>query len=239
MSARSNALDAAQLATVRPLGPDRTVEQHLVRELRSSILKGVLKPGVRLRYRDLASQFGVSVTPVRVALRDLAKEGLVELSPHGGAYVARLSVTALEELYATRTGIESWLARLGAEQLTDAGLARMESQFSAAETAVAAVDTNAYLKSAWAFRLTCYQAANRPRLLERIETVFDQSARYNSFTLMTAERLQESFRSLRTFRAACEVRDGRLAQQTIQAALERTFEYLAEHLSELADPDVA
>jgi len=239
MSAEGSALGAAQLAAVRPLGPDRTVEQHLVRQLRESILKGTLSPGVRLPYRDLARQFGVSVTPVRVAVRDLAKEGLVELSPHGSARVAPLSVNALEELYATRTGIESWLARLGAERLTDAELALMETQSSVAERAVAALDEKTYLKSAWAFRLVCYRAADRPGLLETAETVFDHSARYNSFTLMTAERLEESFQSLQAFKLACDLRDGRLAQQTIQAALERTFEYLVEHLPELEQPGTA
>jgi hypothetical protein len=49
--------------------------------------------------------------------------------------------------------------------------------------------------------------------------------------------MEESFRSLRMFKAACEVRDGRLAQKTIQDALERTFEYLAQHLPELGQPE--
>jgi DNA-binding GntR family transcriptional regulator len=218
---------------VQPLGPDRTVEQHLVRELRTSILRGTLAPGVRLPYRTLAHQFGVSVTPVRVALRDLAKEGLVEISPHGGAYVAPLSVSALEELYATRTGLESWLSRLGAARLTDEQLAAMQAEFSSAERAVARHDGEAYLTAAWETRLVCYRAAERPRLLERVETVFNQSARYNSFTLMTPERLEDSFRSLRTYKAACEARDGRHAQQTIQVALERTYDYLVAHLGEL------
>jgi DNA-binding GntR family transcriptional regulator len=233
MGSEGDADGAREFIAVEPVGPDRTVEQHLVRELRTSILKGNLRPGVRLPYRTLAHQFGVSVTPVRVALRDLAKEGLVELNPHGGAHVAPLSAEALEELYATRTGLESWLARLGAEQLSRSQLAEMDAEFALAERAAVEGDAARYLPSAWSARLVCYRAAGRPRLLERAETVFEQSERYNSFTLITSDRLEESSRSMRAFRAACEVGDGRLAQQTIQAALERTFEYLVAHLPEL------
>lgn len=177
------------------------------------------------------------MTPVRVALRELAKEGLIELSPHGGAFVAPLSLTELEELFATRLGIESWLARLGAERLTDDELETMQGIFAEVERAVAAADAQAYLAPAWAFRLVCYRAAGRPRLAEKTVTLFDQSARYTSFSVMTMPRMEESCRSLRMFKAACEVRDGRLAQKTIQDALERTFEYLAQHLPELGQPE--
>jgi DNA-binding GntR family transcriptional regulator len=224
-----------ELATVTPLPAERTVEQSLVRALRTSILRGELAPGLRLRYRPLAAQFQVSVTPVRIALRELAKEGLVVMTPHEGAYVAPLSVTELEELFAMRTGVESWLARLGAESLSDGGLALMQRRFDDAAAAVDAADGTTYLNLGWQVRLTCYDAAQRPHLLARSKTLFEQSSRYTSLTLTAPVRVKDSFHSLTIFKAACEARDGRLAQQTIQAALERTFEYLVEHGPEL-DP---
>ena len=73
------------------VGDERTVEQIVAARLRRSILDGGLAPGARLRYRQLAEQFGVSVTPVRVALKELSSEGLVELRPHAGASVSALS----------------------------------------------------------------------------------------------------------------------------------------------------
>lgn len=222
-----------ELATVTPLPAERTVEQSLVRALRTSILQGELAPGLRLRYRPLAKQFQVSVTPVRIALRELAKEGLVVMTPHEGAYVAPLSVTELEELFAMRTGVESWLARLGAENISDDGLQLMHRRFDEAGTAVDAADGTTYLNLGWQVRRTCYEAAQRPGLLARSKTLFEQSSRYTSFTLTAPERVKDSFHSLTIFKAACEARDGRLAQQTIVAALERTFEYLVEHLPEL------
>ncbi len=136
-------------AIAAPLGPERTVEQMLVRELRNSILDGRLRPGVRLPYRDLARRFNVSVTPVRIAVRELSSEGLVEMRPHGGATVAPLSIDELEELFAIRTGVEPWLARLGAGRATDDEIEAMRCHLAEMEKAAAARDRRGYLDAAW------------------------------------------------------------------------------------------
>ena len=82
---------------------------------------------MRLRYRELADRFGVSVTPVRIALKELSSEGLVELRPHAGARVSQLSGEELEEVMLTRASIEPWLALKGAGRLTDADLEELSS----------------------------------------------------------------------------------------------------------------
>ena len=115
-----NSPDAPGSDVITPLG-HRTVEEALVEELRDAIVTGSLRPGDRLVYRDLARRFGVSVTPVRIALRELSKEGLVEMRAHAGARVSLLSIDELEEIFVTRIGIEGWLAQHGAERLTDEG----------------------------------------------------------------------------------------------------------------------
>src|SRR5262249_20618529 len=102
---------------ITPLG-HRTVEEALVGQLRDAIVTGLLRPGERLVYRDLARRFGVSVTPVRIALRELSKEGLVEMRAHAGARVSLLSADELEEIFVFRIGIEGWLSQHGAERLT-------------------------------------------------------------------------------------------------------------------------
>ncbi|WP_423169247.1 GntR family transcriptional regulator, partial [Stenotrophomonas geniculata] len=81
----------------------------MIAKLREAIINGSLHPGDRLTYRDLAQRFGVSVTPIRIALRELSNEGLVEMRAHTGTRVSPLSGDELEELFATRIGIEGWL----------------------------------------------------------------------------------------------------------------------------------
>jgi DNA-binding GntR family transcriptional regulator len=214
------------LASVTPLGDERTVEQALTRALRRSIINGELEPGVRLPYRDLAARFNVSVTPVRIALRELVTEGLVELRPHGGARVSPLSAEEVEYLYASRIGFESLLALRGAPGLTDQDLVEMAARRKHIDRAVEAGDVDGFLRAAWEHRVFCYRAAQRAKLLDQAEVLYGRSGRYNGLSLMTPERLGRSRQTATEFEAACVQRDGRAAETIVREALVRTLDHL-------------
>jgi DNA-binding GntR family transcriptional regulator len=215
-----------ELAAVSPLGQDRTVEQVLTRELRRSIIEGRLQPGVRLPYRDLAQRFNVSVTPVRIALRELVTEGLVEFRPHGGARVAPLSIEEVEYLYAARIGFETLLALRGAPLLSDDDVAGMATLREVLTRAVAAGDVDGFLRSAWEQRLICYRAAGRAKLLDQAELLYGRSGRYNGLSLMTEARMRRSQQGAAEFEAACTRRDGPAAATLVRDALTRTLDHL-------------
>ncbi|GBG37882.1 GntR family transcriptional regulator [Mycobacterium montefiorense] len=80
------------------------VARDLVRNL---ILRGEIAPGSRLTLADLARRVGVSVTPVREALRDLAASGLIDIDPHKGARVHAFTAAEMAETYALRSLLES------------------------------------------------------------------------------------------------------------------------------------
>jgi DNA-binding GntR family transcriptional regulator len=87
----------------------------IVEKLHEDILAGRLPQGWRLVEWELTSRFGVSRGPVREALRRLAAEGLIEHSPHRGAWVRRLTAREIRELFQIRVEMESLAARLAAE----------------------------------------------------------------------------------------------------------------------------
>lgn len=80
----------------------RTVKSGLVELIREEIVRGIYKPGERLRLEDIAAQYEVSTMPVREALRDLEAEGLVMLYPHKGAVVTEMSPEELADIYDIR-----------------------------------------------------------------------------------------------------------------------------------------
>lgn len=211
--------------------PHRTVEEAAVATLRDAILSGVLQPGERLPYRDLAARLGVSMTPVRTALRELASEGLVELRPHTGAWVTPLSVDELEEIFVIRVGIEGWLARHGAPLLGDGEIERMAGQLEELRKAKRADDRGAYLRRAEEFRITCYEAAGRPRLLDRFTALYEHSMRYHFLTLADTSRFDRSRGNMERFFAACRDRDGEQAEQVIREALLWTLSSLTAALA--------
>jgi DNA-binding GntR family transcriptional regulator len=77
----------------------RTAHEFVREALRRAILRGNAPAGTRLVQADIAAELGVSTTPVREALRDLATEGLIDLDAHRGAVVRRLRFDDLVEIH--------------------------------------------------------------------------------------------------------------------------------------------
>jgi DNA-binding GntR family transcriptional regulator len=222
---------SSPLQSIQPLGPNRTVEQALASELRELVVEGVLPPGFRVTYREIAERFGVSVTPVRAAVRELTKEGLLESDVSRGARVTRLSIEDLEEIYAARLGLESLIARHGAERLDDAGLAEMKARMAEFKLAADELDQARYLKEMWSYRAVCYRAAQRPRLFDHVSVLFSRSMRYNWLTLgRDPRRIAESLAFQQRFYEACEKRDGVDAQRVMRDGMDWSVDYLIKHV---------
>lgn len=112
--------------------------ESVVDGLRSLILSGQYPAGSRLGEVELAAVLGVSRTPVREALRLLAAEGLVELTPNKGARVVAWTDAELEEIFALRAQVEGLAARRAAERISEADLVELERLAQAHAEATAA-----------------------------------------------------------------------------------------------------
>jgi len=213
-----------------------SVENGVYRILREEIGRLELAPGDRLRLEELAGRFQVSLTPVRHALRRLESEGLVVSQPRRGSRVAPLSVEELEEIQALRLGLETFLARAGAEACTDDALAEMEAARTEMECAFRAGDLDAYLASFWKLRDACYACAERPRLLRALE---DQRIRVERYILFLC-RDPKAFAALRsgpdTLLEACRAHDGEAAEAATRKALVGVLAELQAMLGETEAP---
>jgi DNA-binding GntR family transcriptional regulator len=123
---RGNRVDSS-VAAVRPIESRSVVEQVMI-ELRRSILSGALAPGRELSLRELAEMLGVSIIPVREALRSLEGEGLVVTRPGRSARVAPLDLGELQGLYRLRRRLEPEIAQRSCRLLSDAELGRLERE---------------------------------------------------------------------------------------------------------------
>jgi DNA-binding GntR family transcriptional regulator len=83
-----------------------TRRQQVAQFLREEILVGHRKAGSPLREVELSKELGVSRGPIREAIRELEKEGLVEVRPYAGTTVARISLEDLVEVYQIRSALE-------------------------------------------------------------------------------------------------------------------------------------
>jgi DNA-binding GntR family transcriptional regulator len=109
-------------------GEDWQTAQEFVKEtLRRAILHGDLPGGARLIQADLAAQLGVSTTPIREALRDLAGEGLITLDRHRGSAVRELNWQEMEEIQRIREQLSPLAVELAVHGITEEQLREAEA----------------------------------------------------------------------------------------------------------------
>jgi DNA-binding GntR family transcriptional regulator len=101
----------------------RTAQEQTVEALRHAILGGLLKPGTPLVLADLAASLGVSPTPVREAIRDLAAEGIVDFDSYKSAVVHVPTASETREVYELMLILEEIAIRRSIENISDEELA--------------------------------------------------------------------------------------------------------------------
>ena len=98
----------------------RTMAEFALEQLREAIILGELPAGTPLRLDELARSLGMSISPIREAVRQLEALGLAKHVPHQGARVLDFDVDELRDLFEVRLALESLAVRRAAERLTEA-----------------------------------------------------------------------------------------------------------------------
>lgn len=92
-----------------------SVVDQLYAALRAAIIDNALSPGTRISEADVAQQYGVSRQPVREAFITLANEGLLEVRPQRGTFVAKISLQAVMDARFVREAVEADIVKLLAQ----------------------------------------------------------------------------------------------------------------------------
>ncbi|MDA3887220.1 MAG: GntR family transcriptional regulator [Allgaiera sp.] len=162
------------LLQTRPSDSVLAVHDRLYRTLRTQVMHGELDPGVALTLRGIAKRFGVSMTPVREALRRLVAEGALSMSASGRVTTPELSNERIEELAAIRALLEPELASRALPRAHFALIERLQTINTANAEAVAKQDAVAYIRTNLEFHRTLYLRAQAPAMLAIAETVWLQ-----------------------------------------------------------------
>lgn len=135
--------------------------------LRQAILSSSLRPGERLNPNELATQLGVSLMPVRHAIQLLAAEGLVEVRPRSGTFVASVSAREVRETFEIRCALECLAVEKAISALSADDLAEMRRLGNAmAKAPRTDADRRRHEQSNANFHLLFLRAAGNDKLLE-------------------------------------------------------------------------
>ena len=161
-----------------PRGAQATATDYVAERLRDGIGSGEFKLGSRLDQQVLAQQMGVSIIPVREALRRLQADRLVNIVPRHGAFVAELTAAELIEIGWIRERLEELALRLAAPHLTPARLEKLEKQAERMLQLAPAVRPEQWFELNRAWHFTVYEAGRTWVLTEMINTLWDRSRPY-------------------------------------------------------------
>lgn len=194
--------------------------------LRRGITSGSLVGGTRLVQSRIAEALGVSTTPVREAIRQLAAEGLVQFDVHGGAVVHELSRSELVEVYELRKMLEPVAVVRAAKEATEGSLVK----------AVELVDAMQRVEGAmvWSeinvrFHSVIEWASGSPRLVGILRQLHGLSSLYVTHSLLsTPDRIRRGNDEHREILEAVIARDTEAASGAIIRHLDGTLRVLLE-----------
>lgn len=171
-----------------------SLRDQALRMIRARIIAGEIEPDRLYAIRQIAEEMGVSITPVREALLDLAKEGMIEMARNRGFRVRTMTQHDLDEIVELRRMIEVQTVRAIAEQNLLSEPAELSELCVATEKCAAAGDWVGFLDYDRAFHLGLLAHLGNDRLLDFVGSLRDQSRLYGLNRIAGTDELLASTR---------------------------------------------
>jgi DNA-binding GntR family transcriptional regulator len=171
---------------ILPAVPTKVTDVYRV--LREGIATGAYRLGEPLRAAAIASELGISRTPVREALLMLESEGLVESVPKRGASVRTYAVDDLDDMYQLRALLEGYAARRAATRIAPADVVRLEESCARFDRLRAEDDLLDLVKENLFFHNVILEAAASERLTQMVRKVIEIPLVYKSYFWYSPEQ---------------------------------------------------
>jgi DNA-binding GntR family transcriptional regulator len=199
----------------------RTMAEYALEQLREAIILGELKAGTPLRLDELARSLGMSISPIREAVRQLEALGLAKHVPHQGARVLDFDAEELRDLFQVRLGLESLAVRRAAERFTEADEEAARAHLARFDEAASAGDVRETMRAHTDFHFALYEASRSSWLVAMIRPAWDRSARGRPALFTDQSGPQETHRACdQALLDACARGDGDAAAQALYDHLE-------------------
>ncbi|MBL8482107.1 MAG: GntR family transcriptional regulator [Rhodocyclaceae bacterium] len=214
------------------LAPLRRSEE-LSELIEEQIATGARRPGTRLDEQELAAEFGVSRTPIREALIQLAAAGLVDMRPRRGALVAEVGPARLCEMFEVMAELEAMCARLAARRITAAEQQALLEAHGSCEAARDAQDPDSYYKLNEVFHHRIYAASHNGFLAEQATALHRRLRPYRRLQLRVRNRMLTSYNEHAEIVDAILAGDGDRAANAIRSHVTVQGERFADLVASL------
>src|SRR6266487_6077689 len=225
------AASAARLV-LTPLEDTSTFADRAYTALKDTIVSLNIyeQPGdVRLDERQLASDLGISRTPVREAMAQLEREGFVHSVPRRGVYVVRKSKREVIELITAWAALESMAARLITENASDEEIASLRRMFATFENGELRAHLDEYSEINIEFHQTIIRLSRNAVLVRLAENLFTHMRIIRRKTIGEKDRADRSIRDHMHIIEALEARDTTIAETLVRDHALGLADHVAKH----------
>ncbi|MFF0990815.1 GntR family transcriptional regulator [Kocuria nitroreducens] len=185
----------------------QSFREQAARIIRAQIVSGRLEPGSMYSIGEIAEKLNVSITPVREALHDLAREGLIEMKRNRGFLVRTPSNKELDDIVQIRAMLEVSSVREITERALIADFAALRHLSRKTEMSARAGEWIGFLDTDREFHLAILAALDNPKLLEIVGSLRDQSRLFGLDKMAGSAHFLQSTREHELLLDAMEAQD--------------------------------
>jgi len=217
-------------ATLRPLTQGETLGEQAYFTIRNAITSGVLKPGERIKERDLARRLEISTTPIREALRQLEQEGLVVRKPNQGVSVSDMPLASIEEIVLIQAALRGVAARLAADKITEAEIAEIQAVLRESRERLDTGDAEKLIALSDRFHALVNEASRNKILLRFLDTIMAFDRRHRLQSLRDRDQIRPGLAEHEEIAAALTARDRDRAEALMRSHVLRAGQLLFKGL---------
>jgi DNA-binding GntR family transcriptional regulator len=206
-------------------------------DLRRRIRELVLPPGAPIRKEEIALALGVSRAPVSEAIARLAEEGLVEVFPQHGSFVAPIRAADVRESLFIRAALETEAMRRLAPAVDDALIAALEANLAAQRAALDSADLSRFHDLDESLHALLFGAAESPRAARLLDAARAPLDRVRRMSLPAPGRSEATFVEHRRLVDAVSSRDAELAAAAMRVHLAQAARAIEPELARHESPE--
>jgi len=214
---------------LKPIATDFTIKDHLYEVIRDHILSidiYAMDEELRLDERQLASQLGVSRTPIREVLARLAQDGLVEILPRKGVFIHRKSMSDILDMVITWAALESMAARLATKVASDDDFILLRRFALNNTTSSSEMQISEYSDANIKFHQTILELSGCALLKTTADQLFMQMAAIRRRAIHEDDRASRSVSDHMQIIDALEARDADLASNLVREHTMRLHDHI-------------
>lgn len=223
-------MNAEGAHSLSPISPQEGLSAQALDEIRRAIIEGRLTPGSLTSVRALSEALGMSRTPVREALVDLAKAGMVTFERNRGVRINDNKAHDIKEIFEIRMMLEVPAMRRAVPQFTSDDIQRLEAEVHAMTRHLD--DETRFMRHDRAFHRIPLEVLDNGRLVTIVDSLRDQTRVRGISTVGRSRGLQAIANEHKTIQRAVKRGDSQAAADAMEQHILRTYNLLCGQVSD-------